>query len=106
MPDVTSGEIPHREPSTERNGRAIAPTTRLGRWAVGLAAASVVLNFGWRLMGPLGAFPALVFGLAGGIVGLTAILGRHERAASVFVALLPFAGVVLFLLGEFLVGHE
>ena len=73
---------------------------------MGLAASSVVLNFGWRLMGPLGAFPALAFGLVGGVVGLAAILRRHERAASVFVALLPFVGVVLFLLAEFLVGHE
>ena len=78
-----------------------APTTRLGRWAVGLAVASVVTNFAWRLLGPLGGFPSLLFGLAGGLVALAAIVRARERAVSVFVALLPFVGAVAFVVAEF-----
>ena len=78
----------------------IAPTTRLGTWAVGLAAASLVLNFEWRLLGPLGGFPSLLLGLAGGLVALAAIFRGGERAVSVFVALLPFVGVVAFVVAE------
>ena len=103
---MTTGDLPHRLPSRKHRRFAIAPTTRLGKWAVGLAVASVVFNFTWRLMGPLGGFPSLTFGLVGGIVGLVAIFRRSERAASVFAALLPFVGVVLFLLAEFLIGHD
>ena len=103
---MTSGHLPHRLPSSKGHQFAIVPTTRLGKWAVGLAVASVLFNFTWRLMGPLGGFPSLAFGLAGGIVGLVAIFQRSERAVSVFVALVPFVGVIVFLLAEFLIGHN
>jgi len=84
----------------------ILPTTRLGRWAVGLAAANVVLVLGWRLMGPLGAFPGFACGLAGGVVAMVAIFRRGERAITVFAALVPLLLVVAFVLAELIVGHD
>jgi len=85
---------------------AILPTTRLGRWAVGLAAANVVLVLGWRLMGPLGAMPGFACGLAGGVVAMVAIFRRGERAITVFAALVPLLLVVAFVLAELIVGHD
>ncbi|MEX0675156.1 MAG: hypothetical protein WD981_02620 [Gaiellaceae bacterium] len=84
----------------------ILPVTPLGRWAAWLALAYVVLQLGWRLMGPLGAFPSFAAGLAGGIIALLAILGRGERALTVYAAILPLAFVVLFVAAELLVGHD
>jgi hypothetical protein len=75
------------------------------RGSVGLRAASVVLLFGWSLMGRLGGVPGLAFGLAGGVLALVAIFRRGERALTVFAALLPFLNVVIFLLAELLIGH-
>ena len=93
----------HRPLPKERH---LLPTTRLGRWAVGLAVANVVLVLGWRLMGPLGAFPGLVCGLAGGTVAFVAILRRGERAVAVFAAIAPLVLVVLFVFAELLIGHD
>jgi hypothetical protein len=103
---MTSGEVPRRLPARRRRGPVIRPTTRLGRWAVGLAAANVVLVLGWRLMGPLGAFPGFACGVAGGILALLALLRRGERALTVFAALLPSAFVLVFVLAELLVGND
>jgi hypothetical protein len=89
-----------------RSSRAILPTTRLGRWAVGLGAANAVLVLGWRLMGPLGGFPGFVCGLAGGFVALVAIFRRGERAFTVFAAIVPLVFFVLFVLLELTVGHD
>ena len=72
---------------------------------MGLAAVNVALVHGRRLMGPLGAFPGLACRLAGGVAALVALLRRGERALTVFAALLPFLFVVLFVLGELLIGH-
>jgi hypothetical protein len=82
------------------------PATAVGRWAFGLAVANVVLMFAWRLMGPLGGFPGLVAGLAGGICALVAIIRYRDRAAAVVLAVVPFVLVVLFVLAELLIGHE
>jgi hypothetical protein len=95
-----------QQSSSEKRRPSILPKTRLGRWAVALAIAMVVLVLGWRLMGPLGAFPAFVCGLGGGIVALVAIFRRHERALTVFLALVPLLFVVLFVLAELLIGHD
>jgi hypothetical protein len=75
-------------------------------WALVLAVAQVVAMMGWRLMGPVGAFPGLVLGLVGGVVALVSITRRGERALLVFAATLPLLGVVVFVLGELLVGHD
>ena len=85
--------------------RSIWPTTRLGRVAVWLAAANVVLMPTWRVLGPLGAFPGLAAGAAGGIVALVAVTRRGERSAAACAAILPLVFVVLFLAAELLVGH-
>lgn len=99
------GGMPRDVPVRKRRSLATLPTTRLGTWAVGLAAANIVLSFAWRLMGPLGALPGFACGLAGGIVALVAIVGRGERAITVFAATVPALLVVLFVLLELLVGH-
>lgn len=103
---METGVARQRVPAKKPRHLATLPTTQLGWWAVGLAAANVVLVLGWRLMGPLGAFPGFVFGLSGGVVALVAILRRGERAIAVFAALVPFLFVVAFVLGELLVGHD
>lgn len=91
-------------PARERRRLVVRPTTRLGTWAVGLAAAHLVLMLGWRLLGPLGGFPGLAFGLAGGVVALVAILRRGERALTVYAALVFLLNTVLFVLGSLLLG--
>jgi len=54
------------------------PATRLGWWAVGLAA---------------------------GVVGLMVLIRKHECLWLVWLAILPGAFVLFLLLGEFLVPH-
>lgn len=83
----------------------IAPTTALGRWAVGLALAFPVLVTGWTIL-PGGAALGLLSGLAGGILALRAITSHRERGIAVFAALLPLVLVVAFVLAELLVGHD
>jgi hypothetical protein len=81
----------HQRLPVERGHRfVVAPTTRLGKWAVGLAVASFVLGMGWRLMGPVGGFSMIVVALASGVVALQAIFRDEERALAVFAALLWF----------------
>jgi hypothetical protein len=83
----------------------VLPTSQLGRWAVGLAAAYVVLVLAWSVL-PGGAALGLACGLAGGIAGLVAIIRDRERGVSVFAAVLPLVLVVGFVLAELLVGHD
>ena len=96
------------------------PSTRLGWWAVGLAATFVILmiinstvffnlpeQVGWRrtLLPFYGIF-MLLCGLAAGVVGLMAIIRRHERSWLVWLLpLLVGLFVIFLLLGEFLVPH-
>jgi hypothetical protein len=100
---MTSARSTHGLPSRPRR---FWPTTRLGTWAVGLAIANVLLVPSWRLMGPLGGFPGLVAGAAGGVLALLAIVRGRETSVSVFLAVIPLALVALFVLAEFLVGHS
>jgi len=98
------------------------PGTRLGWWAVGLAAAFVVLfavnsavwmqrsqdvpDVSWQraLLIAYGILMMLC-GLAAGIAGLIAVIRKHERSWLVWLALLPGAFVLFLLLGELLVPH-
>ncbi len=80
------------------------PHTRLGGWAVGLAAASIVLLFAWSFL-PGGAWPSFLCGVAGGLLGLEAIAREHERSWLVFLSILPMLNVIVFILGEFLFPH-
>jgi hypothetical protein len=75
----------------------ILPTTHLGRWAVGLAAAFFPLVFAAAVV-PRGAALGFVCGLAGGAAALVAIVRDRERAVIVFAALAPLAIAVAFLL--------
>lgn len=102
--EMDAGATP--TPDHETHERAWLPQTRLGRWAVALAVAGVLLVLAWSLLGPLGAFPGFGFQAAGGICALVAILRRRERAVAVYVALIPLASVVLFVTAELLLGHE
>jgi 4-hydroxybenzoate polyprenyltransferase len=103
---MTIEHVPQRLPARRRRRFAILPTTYLGKWALALAAASIVLLMSWTLMGRLGGIPGLVLGLAGGVVALVAIFRRGERAVTVFAALFPFLNVVGFVLAELLIGHD
>jgi hypothetical protein len=86
-------------------GAPILPRTRLGWQAIGFAVAGVALV---SLAGVIPASAALgfAFGLAGGVTGLVAIRNDHERAVTVFMAVLPLVVVVAFVLAELLVPHD
>jgi hypothetical protein len=95
------------------------PSTRLGWWAVGLAIAFVVMSFinsavfmrlsvdvPWRqTILPFYGIFMMLCGLAAGVVGLIAIIGRHERSWLVWLTILPGVSALLFIMGEFLVPH-
>jgi hypothetical protein len=83
----------------------ISPVTRLGKWAVGLVAATLVLFVAGLTFVPQDSVTAWVvtlsgvaLGLAGGVACFDAILRREERALSVYAAALVFVGGVLFAL--------
>jgi hypothetical protein len=92
------------------------PKTRLGWWSVRLAATSVVLfAFGYGLFEVLAVevpwegviitllgIAMLSCGLAGGIVGLRAIVRRHERSWLAWLAMVPGLAALVFLIGEVL----
>ena len=98
-----SRALPLQLERSKRRGPAILPATRIGTWAIGLAATHVLLVFGWRLMGPLGAFPGFACGVAAGICAIVA-LRRRDRAVTVYAALVPLALVVLFVVAEIVAG--
>jgi len=104
---MSSRPTQQRVPEKKKRRIAIPPTTRLGRWAVGLAAASLVLVPVWTILSA-GAAIGFACALAGGIVALIAIFRRGERAITVFAALLPFPFlfVIVFVLAELIVGHD
>ena len=95
------------------------PSTRLGWWAVILAATFVVLflinstvfmpstvEIPWRqVVLPFYGIAMLLCGLAAGIVGLIAVSRRYERSCLVWFTLLPGLWVIFLVLGEFLVPH-
>ena len=80
------------------------PATRLGQWAVGLAAASIPLMLMWSIL-PGGAWLSFLCGLAGGVIALIAIIRGHERSWLVWLSVLPMLNVFIFILGEFLFPH-
>ena len=103
---MSTGGLPYRL-RTRRGPRVpVRPRTRLGKWAVGLAAASVLLVVAWSFVGRLGGVPGLALGLAGGVVALVAVVRHGERAVTVFAALAPSLTLVVFLLAELLAGHD
>ena len=80
------------------------PQSKLGRWALGLAAASLMFQLAWSVL-PGGALLGFACGLAAGIVALIALIRQHERSWLVYLCILPMLGVFVFFLGEFLIPH-
>ena len=79
------------------------PSTQLGWWAIGLAAACIVDILAYRILG--GAMLGFLCGFIGGILALIAVIRQGERSWLVFLSILPMLWVLLFILGEFLVPH-
>lgn len=103
---MSSSGVSGRLPAPKHHRLAVGPTTYLGKWALGLAVASIAFMVSWRLMGPLGGFPALVCGLAGGVVALVAIVRRGERSVAAFAALVPFLNALVFLVADLVGGNS
>lgn len=91
-------------PVTRKPRIAILPTTRLGWWAVGLAAAFFPLVFAAAVV-PRVAALGFICGLAGGVAALIAIVRDRERAVIVFAALVPLAIAVGFMVAELISGN-
>jgi hypothetical protein len=95
------------------------PSTRLGWWSVALAATFAALfiinstvfmpstvEVPWRqVVLPFYGIFMMLCGFAAGIVGLIAVIRRHERSWLVWLTILPGLMVLFFVLGEFLVPH-
>jgi len=96
-----------------------SPHTKLGRWAVGLGIAFLVMfiinqalfgrpsfnpSWGPTLL-PFYGITMLLCGLASGGTSLTAIVRQHERSWILWIMILPGVMMLFFLLGEFLIPH-
>ena len=102
----------HPEPT--RFSGAILPQTRLGRIAIYLFIAFLVLSTSLSLIvGVIGGSPLLalfmiplgVAALGGGIAALVSIFRRGERGALVFIPLIVGLVALLFVAGEVVVPH-
>ena len=91
-------------PVGQRPRIAILPTTQLGWWGAGLAAAFFPLVFAAALV-PRAAALGLVCGLAGGGAALVGIIRDRERAVTVLAALVPTVVGVGFVLVELVSGN-
>lgn len=118
---IASGQPPNAQRPDQSLWQRIfaGPSTRLGRWSVGLAAVFVVLflinaivfmpatvEAPWRqVLLPLYGFAMLACGLAAGVAGLVAVIRWRERSWLVGLSMLPALLVITLVLGEFLVPH-
>jgi hypothetical protein len=100
---MTTSVAPDR-PRADRKTRYL-PTSSPGKWAVGLAVASVPLQFAWMIL-PGGAALAMACAFAGGVLGATAIIRHGERAIAVYATLVPFVMTVAFIIAELVIGHD
>jgi hypothetical protein len=101
----------YHAPVREWHGLPVAPTTRLGWWAVILA---VVSGAGWLVALPalvvdptadvfvpwgilllVGCVPGFVCGIAASIVAFLAQIRRSERALSVYLGYVPVVCILL-----------
>ena len=104
------------------NAAVWRPSTRWGWWAVRLAALFVLLFvINSAVFMPLGQNPAnerwmhmylpyygiamILCGLTAGVIGLFAVIRKHEHSWLVWLTILPGAFVLFLVLGEFLVQH-
>lgn len=104
----------HSVPSPKTPRVHLLPTTFLGRWALRLAGASVVLLFAAPLVNliawvrivaiPLLYTLALAAAVVGGVLALVAIIRDNERALSVFAATVPLLFYLVFTVIEVLAG--
>ena len=97
------GKAEHRRPPLSAASITVLPTTYLGRWAVGLLVLFVGLLLGSSTV-PHGAALALACGIAGGIAVLVAVIRDRERGVTAFVAFVPLAIALGFLVAELLTG--
>ena len=95
------------------------PKSAIGRWAFGLAAGNILLNAinpllrllladqmtNTNITLPSSGFLMLILGLGGGVLGVIALVRKHEKSWAVWLALLVGAAMLLLLLGEFLLPH-
>lgn len=79
------------------------PASDLGRWSVALTAAFFALVLAGTVI-PRGVALAFACGLAGAAAAIVAIVRDHERAVTVFAALVPVAIVVAFFVAELVGG--
>lgn len=84
-------------------GAGVWPTSRLGKWALGGAAAgaaglwlgTVMPERGlWSAVGMAGTSVGLALGVAGGIIAVAAVWLRGDRTIAVVAAFVPFTGSV------------
>jgi hypothetical protein len=102
---MSRGGVSYPDPGMSRRRFVIGPVTRLGKWAVGLVAATLVLVVaavtflpGDSLAAWVVTLSGIALGFAGGVACFDAILRREERALSVYATALVFVGAVLFVL--------
>ena len=95
---------------------SILPRSPLGKWAVGLAAAFILVSvlsgvltaLGGVGPGPFGPILSVAFGVSGLAALITALISvtrSRERSILVFLALFVGLFTLIFFLGEFLVPH-
>ena len=98
-------------PVREWHGVPVAPTTRLGRWAVLLAVVSAIgwlvalpalvvdptadVFVPWGILLLVGLIPGFVCGIAASILAFLAMVRRGERAVSVYLGYVPVACILL-----------
>jgi hypothetical protein len=97
-------------PTSSRSPFLRRPASRLGWWAAGLAGAFMLMllynvfvsmvsrsnSASLQISLPNTGMPMVLCGLAGGVVGLVALIKNHERSWLVWLSLLV-GGVILFL---------
>lgn len=101
------------------------PSTRLGWWSIDLAVVFVVMfiinsavfmqlaqtganawNAWWQqTILPFYGIFMLLFGVAASVIGLMAVVRKHERSWLVWLTILPGAFTLFLVLGELLVPH-
>ena len=101
---MTVGAERPGSPARRRPRIVILPTTRLGWWAVGLAAGFLPLVFAAPVV-PLAAALGFFCGLVGGLAAFMAIFRDRERAVTVFAALVPVGIAVAFVFAELITGN-
>lgn len=100
------------------------PHTKLGRWAMWLAFAFVIMfavniaftaafgmttnedmrSFSENVL-PFYGIALMLVGLSSGVTALIAMIRDHERSWLLWAALVPFSMMLFFLIGEFAVPH-